>query len=122
MGGSFITGPICDWFGRKKGILLSWASYLIFQCAISLSQNFAMYTLLRIFVAISYVFAYISVFTHAVEMAPTKYRTYTALWISLSSSLAHTSLPMVAYFFREWRSLVLVTALYTVPCIVILYY
>lgn len=118
--GSAMCGPACDWFGRKKSILMWWSMYCVFQIAIAFTPSFPLYSFLRVCVAVPYVAIYISVFTYAAEISPAKNRTHVALWVSLSSSIAHTSLPVIAYFFRNWRKLELVTGIIPLPCILVI--
>jgi len=120
--GSALCGPICDWFGRKKAMIIFWALYVIFQTAIAYVTSFEAYAFLRIMVAVPYVAIYITVFTFASEMSPVRNRTNVAIWVSMSSSIAHTSLPLFASLMRDWRTLELFTGLLPLISLLIFFY
>lgn len=118
--GSAMNGPLSDWFGRKKTMLVFWILYVIFQLAIVFSPTYSVFAVLRVLAAGPIVGCYIAPYVYASEMTTSKHRTAIALVIATSATLGHTLLSALAFFFRDWRSLQLSVCIISLPFVLII--
>ncbi|XP_077974746.1 organic cation transporter protein-like [Styela clava] len=113
--GSFIVGPMMDWFGRKMSILILSVYSTIIGIILAFVPSYEVYIGLRTLLAIGSTSCYLAYYTYVCEIVDNSWRTVVSTLALLVSAIGHTLLPGVAYFLRDWRELCLCCALCCIP-------
>jgi len=117
--GSIVSGPMSDWFGRKRALTFHCFTFTCLGFGMSFSPNFTVFMVLRFLSACSGIAAYLTAFTYVTEICPQKYRNTMILICSLSQSLSHVLVPVIGYFFRRWRMVSLIGSLLPLPLVIL---
>jgi len=118
--GSFVIGPISDWYGRKTALLFACGFQFLSCLVTSFMPTYASYVVLRIFVAAGSLSSYIAYFTYVSEIADSKWRTEAVMYININTAIAHSIYPWICYALQEWRTISIVISLPSIPCFIIL--
>ncbi|XP_010896881.2 solute carrier family 22 member 7a [Esox lucius] len=112
--GSVLFGYLSDKVGRKTMILVSFVASAVFGTMSAFSVSYVMFAVTRTLCGIGLTGMSITTVALSIEWTDIKHRTFTGTIISLGWSVGNMLLALLAYFIRDWRSLMLVV---TSPCI-----
>ncbi|XP_057712481.1 organic cation/carnitine transporter 2-like [Corythoichthys intestinalis] len=110
--GSLVSGQLSDRFGRKRVLFAT----LTFQSVTTLIQatsvNWVMFCAVNCLRGVGHVSCYVASFVLGSEMLCKSARlTYSLIGQSLAFSLGYALLPLLAYFIRDWRLLLVACAI-----------
>ncbi|XP_074538758.1 solute carrier family 22 member 7-like [Halichoeres trimaculatus] len=114
MTGAVLFGYLSDRFGRKRMLLVSYITALIFGYASAFSYNFAMFAVLRFCTGVGLCGLSLIPPVLCIEWMDIKIRASVSVIMSLDWSLGTSALSGIAYLVRDWRYL---TATATSPLI-----
>ncbi|KAJ8723271.1 hypothetical protein PYW08_003183 [Mythimna loreyi] len=118
--GSLIFGHVSDRYGRKPVVLLTLILDVVFVVLSAVVPNFWMFLSCRFLNGVSIGGSMLACYVLIVELSGKSFRAYVSGFMYITLILTYLTLPIIAYFIRDWRELQLVTS---VPwAIVILYY
>ncbi|XP_052009918.1 solute carrier family 22 member 7-like [Xyrauchen texanus] len=106
MVGAAIFGWLSDRYGRKRMLMVSYLSAIVFAVASALSQSFIMFAIMRFFTGMGITGISIISIVLCVEWADIEHRTLAGVMISLDWSISTMILPGIAYLVNDWRSLI----------------
>lgn len=107
MVGAAFSGWLSDRFGRKPMLMVSYLITAAFGVASAFSQSFIMFAIMRFFTGLGITGISIITIVLCIEWADIEHRTLAGVIISLDWSISTMILPGIAYFVKDWRSLVL---------------
>ncbi|XP_076004179.1 solute carrier family 22 member 7-like [Genypterus blacodes] len=110
--GAALFGHCSDRYGRKRMLLVSYVSTIIFGFASAFSDNFTMFAVMRFFTGVGLSGLNIISMVLCIEWVDIKRRTAVGILMSMDWGVASALLAVVAYFVTEWRHL---TAILTTP-------
>jgi AAHS family benzoate transporter-like MFS transporter len=80
--GSFISGPLSEWMGRRKTIMLATATYCIFTTAVGFADNFNQFAICRVVAGFGLASAYPLAVAHVSEYSPKAIRSRLCVWVT----------------------------------------
>uniref|UniRef100_UPI0037E765BF solute carrier family 22 member 7-like n=1 Tax=Semicossyphus pulcher TaxID=241346 RepID=UPI0037E765BF len=110
--GAAVFGYLSDRFGRKRMLLVSYLTTVIFGFASAFSYNFIMFAVMWFCTGVGLSGISIITIVLCIEWVDIKHRTAVGVLISLDWSAGTALLPVIAYFVNDWRYL---TATLTTP-------
>ncbi|KAM4603659.1 solute carrier family 22 member 7-like [Polymixia lowei] len=107
MCGAPLFGFLSDRFGRRKILLVSYLSSMVFALISSFSTSYTMFIIMRFFTGMTLAGISIISIVLNVEWFGIEHRTFAGVIISLDWTLGNWLLVGIAYFVTEWRMLIL---------------
>uniref|UniRef100_UPI00398F1D4D organic cation/carnitine transporter 2-like n=1 Tax=Pristiophorus japonicus TaxID=55135 RepID=UPI00398F1D4D len=110
--GTFITGQLSDRFGRKAVLFGTMAVQTGFTMIQVFSPKWEIFCLLNFFVGVGQISNYVAAFVLGSEVLGKSVRViYSTLGVCISYAIGYMFLPLIAYFIRSWRMLLLTLSL-----------
>ncbi|XP_072120596.1 organic cation/carnitine transporter 2-like [Mobula birostris] len=110
--GSISFGILSDRLGRKIVMFGTMVLQVAFNVLITFSPNLEIFCLINFFKGFGEVSNFVAAFVLGSELLEKSIRiTYSTLGVSICFSVGYMILPFVAYFIREWKTLILTLAL-----------
>lgn len=117
--GSVIFGYISDRYGRKPSVLISLFFEVVFVAASAIVPNFEMFLACRFLIGVMVGGTMLCCYVFLIELCGKSFRSYMMGLGEIPYVLAYLTLPILAYFVRDWRPLQLATSL---PWIIVCLY
>uniref|UniRef100_A0A1S4N1W3 Major facilitator superfamily (MFS) profile domain-containing protein n=1 Tax=Pediculus humanus subsp. corporis TaxID=121224 RepID=A0A1S4N1W3_PEDHC len=114
--GAFLFGVLSDKYGRKLSFLLGCLIYVVSGPLVAFAGNYSMIVAGRIGLGAACSGIYNSAFVILSEIASKKKRAALGILYNMSYPLGQMIIPLIAFFFRDWRTLQLIIS---VPSILI---
>ncbi|XP_004629393.1 solute carrier family 22 member 5 isoform X1 [Octodon degus] len=115
--GSFISGQLSDRFGRKNVLFVTMGMQTGFSLLQVFSNNFEVFTVLFVLVGMGQISNYVAAFVLGTEILGKSVRiVFATLGVCIFFALGFMLLPLLAYFIRDWRMLLLALTLPGVLC------
>ncbi|XP_070839232.1 organic cation/carnitine transporter 2-like [Chaetodon trifascialis] len=115
LAGSFFTGQLSDRYGRKPVFFGTMAAQAIFTFLQVFSPSWTVFAILLFFSGLGQIGNYQSAFVLGSEILAGNVRVlFSTLGTCLCFAIGYMILPLLAFFFRDWKSLLLVI---TLPCL-----
>ncbi|XP_019903740.1 solute carrier family 22 member 5 isoform X2 [Esox lucius] len=106
--GSFFSGQLSDWFGRKPVLFGTMVVQTLFTFVQVFTQSWEMFSVLFFIVGLGQISNYIAAFVLGSEILTGSLRVlYVSLGVCLFFAFGYMMLPVLAFFLRDWRSLLL---------------
>ncbi|XP_007905061.1 solute carrier family 22 member 5 isoform X1 [Callorhinchus milii] len=106
--GAIISGQVSDRYGRKVVLFGGIAMQTILSFMQMASSSWEMFSILCFFIGVGDISNYVTAFVLGAELFSKSVRiTFTALGICLTFAIGYAILPLIAYFVREWKLLIL---------------
>lgn len=118
LGATFLT-PFGDKYGRKKTILVLLVGQAAVAIAVSFSNTYILFTVLRFLVGMLNMPIALTVYVMVTELFPSNYRSHPSVAVNCSFSVGIIVLAVFGYFIRDWSTLQLVIS---IPNVVILFF
>nr|XP_033783671.1 solute carrier family 22 member 4-like isoform X1 [Geotrypetes seraphini] len=116
--GSFISGQLSDRFGRKKILFATMAVQTGFSFIQVFSTSWEMFTVLFLIVGMGQISNYVAAFILGTEILGKSVRIlYSTLGVCIFFAIGYMLLPLIAYFIRDWRMLLLALTVPGMLCI-----
>uniref|UniRef100_A0A3B5R8J6 Solute carrier family 22 member 5-like n=1 Tax=Xiphophorus maculatus TaxID=8083 RepID=A0A3B5R8J6_XIPMA len=114
--GSFFSGQLSDRYGRKPILFATMAAQAIFTFAQVFSTSWTMFVILLFFNGLGQISNFVAALVLGAEVLTGNVRIlYSSMGTCLGFSVGYILLPVVAYFLRDWKSLLMALSL---PCLV----
>ncbi|XP_034062375.1 solute carrier family 22 member 5-like isoform X2 [Gymnodraco acuticeps] len=106
--GSFVSGQLSDRFGRKIVLFVTMAIQTVFTFIMVFAPSWPVFCALFFIVGMGQISNYVAAFVLGTEILSPKVRTiYSTAGVSLFFAAGYMFLPLLAYFLRDWRMLLL---------------
>ncbi|XP_067899882.1 organic cation/carnitine transporter 2-like [Heterodontus francisci] len=110
--GSFISGQLSDRFGRKLVLFGTMALQTVFSVLQVFSPNWEIFCILNFLVGLGHISNYVTAFVLGSEiLGKSIFVVYSTLGVCIPFAFGYMLLPLVAYFIRSWRMLLLCLSL-----------
>ncbi|XP_066539035.1 solute carrier family 22 member 7b.1 [Hoplias malabaricus] len=106
MVGAALFGILSDRYGRKRMLMVSYLSTVLFAVGSAFSTSYTMFAVMRFFTGMAITGISIITIVLCVEWSDIKHRTIVGVMISLDWSVFTMLLPAIAYLVNDWRYLV----------------
>ncbi|CAH2238397.1 jg21102 [Pararge aegeria aegeria] len=111
LGGSIFYGHVSDRYGRKTACLLALFCEVLFTALSAAVPKFWMFVVFRFLIGTALGGTMLCCYVFLIELSGTSFRPYITALVEISYISSYLSLPIIAYFVREWRYLQLATSL-----------
>ncbi|KAM8974296.1 organic cation/carnitine transporter 2-like [Pelodytes ibericus] len=116
--GSFVSGQMSDRFGRKKVLFATMAVQTGFSIIQVFSVNWEMFTGFFLIVGMGQISNYVAAFILGSEILGKSVRIiFSTLGVCIFYAVGYMLLPLIAYFIRDWRMLLLALTIPGLFCI-----
>ncbi|XP_033996286.1 solute carrier family 22 member 5-like isoform X2 [Trematomus bernacchii] len=106
--GSFVSGQLSDRYGRKIVLFVTMAVQTVFTFIMVFAPSWPVFCALFFIVGMATISNYVAAFVLGTEILSPKVRTiYSTAGVSLFFAAGYMFLPLLAYFLRDWRMLLL---------------
>ncbi|XP_057215657.1 solute carrier family 22 member 4-like isoform X1 [Triplophysa rosa] len=106
--GSVISGQLSDRFGRKIVLFVTMGIQTVFTFIQVFSPSWLIFCLLFFIVGMGQISNYVAAFVLGMEILSASVRDiYSTLGVCIFFSIGYMTLPLAAYFLRDWRTLLL---------------
>uniref|UniRef100_A0A2A4K9Y1 Major facilitator superfamily (MFS) profile domain-containing protein n=1 Tax=Heliothis virescens TaxID=7102 RepID=A0A2A4K9Y1_HELVI len=109
--GNMMFGHLSDRFGRRNPFLAAVFLQLISGVTTAYSVNWYMFTTLRFFLAVATGGTMVTSFVLTMELIGAKYRDTVGIIYQIPFNLGHLTLPLFAYYLRDWSTFQLAISL-----------
>ncbi|XP_028838382.1 solute carrier family 22 member 5-like [Denticeps clupeoides] len=110
--GSFLSGQLSDRFGRKIVLFLTMALQTVFTLIQVFSPSWPWFCALFFVVGMGQISNYVAAFVLGTEiLSPSVRVLFSTVGVNIFFSLGYMVLPLMAYFIRSWRMLLLALTL-----------
>nr|XP_006007287.1 PREDICTED: solute carrier family 22 member 5 [Latimeria chalumnae] len=110
--GSFVSGLLSDWYGRKAVLFATMAVQTGFSLVQLLSPNWEIFCILYFVVGLGQISNYVAAFVLGAEILGKSVRViYCTIGVCIFYALGYMLLPIFAYFIRGWKMLQLALSL-----------
>ncbi|KAJ8408771.1 hypothetical protein AAFF_G00245890 [Aldrovandia affinis] len=104
--GSFFSGQLSDRFGRKPVLFMTMAVQTLFTFVQVFSPSWEVFSLLFFIVGLGQISNYVAAFVLGTEILTGSVRVlYSSLGVGVFFAIGYMILPIIAYFLRDWRKL-----------------
>nr|XP_049703645.1 organic cation transporter protein isoform X4 [Helicoverpa armigera] len=117
--GSLLFGYFSDRSGRKSVVLTSLFLEVVFIIISAVVPYFWLLLVCQFLIGVAIGGSMLSCYILAVELCGKSFRPYLSGLIEVSFLISYITLPIIAYFVRDWRQLQLVTS---VPWVIVIVY
>ncbi|XP_016125265.1 solute carrier family 22 member 7-like isoform X2 [Sinocyclocheilus grahami] len=107
MAGAVFFGVLCDKYGRRSMLLVSYVSSIVFSVVSAFSSNYIMFAAFRFLTGFALTGIINISFVLSIEWVDTKHRTFIGVFGSISWSLGNMLLAGFAYLVTDWRMLII---------------
>ncbi|XP_012689650.1 solute carrier family 22 member 7-like [Clupea harengus] len=105
--GAVFFGVLCDKYGRRSMLLVSYISAIIFSLISALSNSYIMFAVFRFLTGFGITGISIISIVLSVEWADIEHRTFIGVFGSVSWTLGNMMLAGIAYLVPDWRMLII---------------
>ena len=112
--GAWVFGNLSDTYGRKKIYFISIAGTFFCSFGCSIAPGFFMFSFLRLLLGIFGDGFIVAGYTLLLEVTSTSKRSIVGVATHSFPPIGYGILPLLAYYIREWRTLVMTSALFGV--------
>ncbi|XP_071956989.1 organic cation transporter-like protein [Antedon mediterranea] len=120
--GSIIFGAVCDYFGRKRGVILALLLRILAGIVASFTKTYWGFFVVRIIHGCVSIGMYLSLFVYVNEFVGPSKRGFMTLMVQVYHSLGFVILAFMAYFIRSWRNLLLIGSVCPVPILIVYFF
>ncbi|XP_030649717.1 solute carrier family 22 member 5 [Chanos chanos] len=114
LSGSFLSGQLSDRFGRKMTLFVTMGVQTVFTLVQVFSSSWIIFCSLYFIIGMGQISNYVAAFVLGMEILGPRVRiVFSTVGVCIFFSIGYMSLPIVAYFIRDWRMLQLAL---TMPC------
>ncbi|XP_071477581.1 organic cation transporter protein-like [Diadema antillarum] len=110
LAGSFIFGSLADLLGRRWTLIASLILQLAFGALTTISPSWVVYSVLRFFQGVAAIGSYIIAYVLATEFVGPLKRNIVGIAFAIPYALGYILLALIAFFFRDWKTLQLVSS------------
>ncbi|XP_023954319.1 organic cation transporter protein [Bicyclus anynana] len=111
LAGSIFYGHISDRYGRKLACVMALVCEVLFSALSAAVTEFWMFVVLRFIIGTGLGGTMLCCYVILIELSGKSFRPYLSALMEISYVLSYFTLPIIAYFVRDWRHLQLVTSL-----------
>ncbi|XP_030649955.1 solute carrier family 22 member 5-like [Chanos chanos] len=112
LSGSFFSGQLSDRFGRKPVLFLTMLIQSLFTFIQMFSPSWEVFSILFFIVGLGQISNYVAAFVLGTEILVESVRVlYSSLGVCLFFAIGYMLLPLIAFFIRDWRMLLLTMSL-----------
>ncbi|XP_067000282.2 organic cation transporter protein isoform X2 [Anabrus simplex] len=115
--GALLFGIVADKWGRKMSFVISCGIYIIIGPVTAVISNYWLFLLCRFALGMAGSGCFNCGFTLVMEILNVRYRSTIGILYNMSYPVGMLLLPLIAYFIRQWRTLMLSL---TVPAVLLL--
>ncbi|XP_040200579.1 solute carrier family 22 member 5-like [Rana temporaria] len=116
--GSFVSGQMSDRFGRKRVLFVTMAVQTGFSIVQVFSINWEMFAVLFLIVGMGQISNYVAAFILGAEILGKSVRIiFSTLGVCIFYAIGYMLLPLIAFFIRDWRMLLLALTIPGLFCI-----
>ncbi|XP_045769659.1 organic cation transporter protein-like [Maniola jurtina] len=119
LGGSLFYGHISDRYGRRIACTLALFSEVLFVALSAAASKLWIFIVLRFFIGTAVGGTMLCCFVILVELSGKSFRPFITSLSEVSYLISYFTLPIIAYFLRDWRQLQMATSL---PWIFVVFY
>ncbi|XP_023954318.1 organic cation transporter-like protein isoform X2 [Bicyclus anynana] len=119
LGGSLFYGHLSDRYGRRLACLVALFSEVLFVALSAIASKLWMFIALRFFIGTAVGGTMLCCFVILIELSGKSFRPYVTCLSEVSYLISYFTLPIIAYFLRDWRKLQMATSL---PWIFVIFY
>ncbi|XP_037605527.1 solute carrier family 22 member 5-like [Sebastes umbrosus] len=105
--GSFFSGQLSDRFGRKPVLFATMAVQTIFSFSLMFSPSWTVFSIILFINGLGQISNYVTAFVLGTEILTGNVRViFSSMGACLGFAIGYMMLPLLAYFLRDWRSLI----------------
>ncbi|XP_028391580.1 solute carrier family 22 member 16-like isoform X2 [Dendronephthya gigantea] len=117
-----IGGLLSDKFGRRKLVFAGFLANVVAAIVVVYPKHFLVFIFCRLLFGFGYGFQNCSSYPLMMEYTTAKYRSWLSFVLFTFFTLGVATLPLIAFFAREWRTFALITAACAAPVLVIIWF
>ncbi|XP_042906962.1 organic cation transporter protein [Parasteatoda tepidariorum] len=114
---TILFGQISDWIGRFPVLVICYSITMVSMFLSLLSTSYVMFAALRFFQALGRIGLTTTGYVLLMEVVGEEHRTNVGIYIQFGWSIGFVTLPVIAYFLRNWISLQLAIFLSFIPLV-----
>ena len=110
--GAWVFGNLSDIYGRKKIYFISMAGTFFCSFGCSVAPGFFMFSFFRLLLGVFCNGFIVAGYALLLEVTSTSKRSIVGVAVHYFSPVGYAVLPLLAYYIREWRTLMMISALF----------